>query len=273
MPEQLVSVIVPTRNSARTLEACLASIRGQTYGRVEIVVVDNASTDATTDIAQRLADRVEAQGPERSAQRNRGAAVARGDYLLFIDSDMLLRPEVVADCVSTIRSTGAPAVIIPETSVGEGFWARCRALERSCYIGDDSVEAARFFPRQVFETQGGYDETLVGPEDWDLSQRVAKGLSLPRTAAMIDHDEGRLGLRDQLAKKRYYGASFGLYLGKQRSSIRRAGTLIVRPAYLRNWRRLAGHPVLTAGIFSLKALELGAAAVGALAGPRRQPTV
>ncbi|HVD01172.1 MAG TPA: glycosyltransferase [Candidatus Dormibacteraeota bacterium] len=273
MSARLVSVIVPTRNSARTIAACLESVRAQTYRPLEVVVVDNGSSDSTVAIAAGLADRVEAFGPERSAQRNHGAAVARGDYLLFIDSDMRLRPEVVADCVATIAATGAPGVIIPETSIGEGFWARCRALERSCYVGDDSVEAARFFPCSVFEASGGYDEALSGPEDWDLSQRVAAGRSLPRTKAMIDHDEGRLGLRDHLAKKRYYGATFRRYLGKQRSSMGRAGVLIIRPAYLRNWRRLAEHPILTAGIFGLKGLELGAAALGVLTGRRRQPTV
>jgi hypothetical protein len=164
-------------------------------------------------------------------------------------------------------------VIVPETSIGDGVWAHCRALERSCYVGDDSVEAARFFKRSVFSASGGYDETLSGPEDWDLSQRVAAGRSLPRTSAMIDHDEGRLGLRDQLAKKRYYGASFRPYLVKRRFSLSRITTLVIRPAYLRNWRRLASHPVLTAGILTMKSLELGAAAVGAVAGPRRQSTV
>ena len=271
MPNPLVSVVVPTRNNARTLAACLESVRAQDYRPIEVLVIDNGSTDGTPEIAARLADRVEDRGPERSAQRNRGAALARGEHLLFIDSDMLLRPEVVADCVATQARTGAPAVIIPETSIGEGFWARCRALERSCYAGDDSVEAARFFPRSVFLAAGGYDESLSGPEDWDLSQRVAAGRSLPRTAAVIDHDEGRLGLRDQLAKKRYYGASFRRYLAKQQSAAGRAGALVVRPALLRNWRRLARHPVLTAGIVAMKSLELGAAAYGAVAGPKRAP--
>src|SRR2546430_16185158 len=84
-----VSAIVTTRNSELSLEACLKSIRSQSYGNVELLVVDNRSEDATVAIARRYADVVADIGPERSAQRNCGARLATGDYLLFVDSDMI----------------------------------------------------------------------------------------------------------------------------------------------------------------------------------------
>jgi glycosyltransferase involved in cell wall biosynthesis len=258
----LVSVIVPTRNSARTLEACLASVHSQLYRPVELIVIDNQSTDATLQIARQYGDVVEVFGPERSAQRNRGARLAHGDYLLFVDSDMRLGERVVGDCLDAIRAKGAPGVIIPEVSTGEGFWARARALERSCYIGDDAIEAARFFPRAEFERAGGFDENLVAMEDWDLSKRIAGGRRLPRTASHLDHDEGKLRLASALAKKRYYAASSRMYWRKHgRSSLGQAN-LIFRPAFLRNWRRLLRHPILTAGFLSLKTMETTAVVVG-----------
>ena len=73
-----VSFVVPTRNTERTLAACLASVRAQDHPDVELVVVDNASTDGTAAIAREHADIFEAAGPERSAQRNRGATLASG---------------------------------------------------------------------------------------------------------------------------------------------------------------------------------------------------
>ena len=73
----LVSVIIPTRDSDRTLESCLSSIRAQSYAPIEIIVVDNHSTDRTLRIAISHCDVVETFGPERSAQRNRGANLAR----------------------------------------------------------------------------------------------------------------------------------------------------------------------------------------------------
>ena len=258
----VVTVVVPTRNSERTLEACLRSVRTQLEKDVELVVVDNGSMDGTTSIARRYADVVESYGPERSAQRNRGAKLGRGDYLLFIDSDMLLAPEVISDCLAAVRQSAAPAVIIPEVTVGEGFWAHCRALERSCYMGDDLIEAARFFRREQFASVGGYDESLVAGEDWDLSARVSSGAKLPRTSGRIMHDEGRIRLLDRLAKKRYYGAAFERYWRKHGRLATRQANVLARAAYFRNWRTLVRHPVLTFGFMSLKVLELTAAAVG-----------
>jgi glycosyltransferase involved in cell wall biosynthesis len=261
MPE-LVSVIVPTRNSADTLGECLRSIRSQSYEPIELIVVDNGSTDATPRIAAGLADEVLDAGPERSAQRNAGARASHGSYLVFIDSDMLLRPEVIRDCVARAEA-GFDAVVIPETSFGEGFWARCKALERSCYLGDETIEAARFFRRESFLEVGGYDETIpYGPEDWDIHARVrAAGARIGRAEAMIDHDEGALALRELLARKYYYGKASERY-------IRAHGTLagrqltVLRPAFRRHWRLLARHPLTAAAMLVMKACELGAGGAG-----------
>lgn len=254
----LVSVIVPTRNSSRTLAACLMSVRAQLYHSIELIVVDNGSSDSTVEIAKDHANVVERWGPERSAQRNRGAQISHGEYLLFVDSDMTLMPPVVGECVDILRTIRGPGVVIPEISFGEGFWAHCRALERSCYRGDDSVEAARFFPRALFEAAGGFDENLTGPEDWDLSARIAAGQRLPRTASQISHDEGRLQLGAVLIKKRYYARSFVRYWHKGGRATHGQVNVILRPAFLRNWRRLVPHPILAAGILSLKSLEAAA---------------
>jgi glycosyltransferase involved in cell wall biosynthesis len=262
---QLVSVIVPTRNSARTIEACLQSILSQLYRPLEVIVIDNGSIDQTLEIATPYADRVESLGPERSAQRNYGARLAHGRYLLFIDSDMTLAPSVVGNCLDALRlHSESPAVVIPEISIGDGFLAHCRAFERSCYAGDDAIEAARFFIRDAFEAAGGFDENLNGPEDWDLSIRVAGGRRLPRAASHISHDEGRLRLRTVMAKKRYYAGSARLYWRKHGRVALGQANLIARPAFLRNWRRLLSHPVLTAGVLSLKTIETMATMWGLL---------
>jgi glycosyltransferase involved in cell wall biosynthesis len=246
----------------------LTSIRNQSHQDLEVIVVDNGSSDDTLATAQRLAETVCLYGPVEwiatSAQRNLGARVARGDHLLFIDSDMWLSPEVVRQCVETFDRTASPAVIIPEISVGEGFWARCRALERSCYAGDDSAEAARFFSREAFVAAGGYDEDLTALEDWDLSQRIAGRDPVPRITASILHDEGRLRLLGAAAKKRYYGASFRRLVRKHgRRALVRAN-FVARPAFFRNWHRLRSGGSATAGMFVLKSVELVAAASGAL---------
>lgn len=266
----LVSVIVTTRNSARTLERCLESIAAQTYRPFEVIVVDNHSSDATPRIAQRRADLVVTAGPERSAQRNRGAEVATGAYLLFLDADMVLDHDVVADALRALQTAGASAAIIPESSAGEGFWARCRALERSCYTGDDAVEAARLYTRDAFEAAGGFDLALTGGEDWDLSRRVAQRRRLPRSTAAIVHDEGRLSLDEVYRKRRYYAPGYLAYLRKHRGDSRDQRNPFAREAFRRNWRRLATHPVLTLGVAVLKSVEVAAVVRVAAAGRSRR---
>ena len=259
----LVSVIVPTRDSGRTLETCLRSIRAQSYSSIELIVVDNDSHDMTPVIAKQYADVFDDWGPERSAQRNHGARIAKGEFLLFIDSDMELMPSVVDESVAVITTVQAPAVVIPETSDGEGFWARCRALERSCYVDDTTVESARFFSRSSFEMASGFDEDLVAFEDRDLSLRVANNSALPRISAHILHHEGKLRLSNALAKKRYYAAAFIRYWRRHRTTALNQANIIVRPAFLRNWRALVRHPILTPGLIMLKTLETCAAISGA----------
>ena len=258
-----VSIVVPTRNSARTLGACLASIERQTHRNFEVIVVDNSSSDTTREIATEHGSIVLTAAPERSAQRNEGARHATGSHLLFIDSDMVLEPNVVRECVAA-TSAGAAAAIIPEVSFGEGFWARCKALERSLYVGDDDIEAARFYDRELFVQLDGFDEELNGPEDWDLSQRARHGGAvIDRTTSVINHDEGRLGLGAQLRKKYGYGKSYPAYRRKHRGVAGRQSRL-VRPAFVRRREALARQPVTSVGMFAMKALELAAGAAGAL---------
>ncbi len=267
----LVTVVVPTRNSAAHIGPCLESIRAQTYEPIELVVVDNHSTDATEELAGQLADRVLVIGPERSAQRNEGARAGSGDYLLFVDSDMTLARDVVGQCVEAVQDPARTVVVIPEVSVGTGFWARCKALERSCYVGDETIEAARFFPRELFRELGGFDERLpAGPEDWDLHERARlAGARVARTSAFIRHDEGALRLGRTVAKKYHYGGSMGEYM-RRHPQLARRQLRVVRPAFVREWRTLAREPVVAAGMLFMKSLEFAAGAAGLAAATVRR---
>ena len=261
---QPTSVIVTTRNSGLTLEACLRSIQQQTTP-VELIVVDNFSTDDTPAIARRYATRFEQAGPERSRQRNLGAGLATGAFLLFIDSDMVLAPNTVAECLEQARA-GMRAVIVPEVSEGEGFWAACKALERATYVGDDSIEAARFIEARLFIELGGFDEELTGEEDWDLTARIRqRGIAIGRTATPLVHDEGRLKLRETMRTKFYYGRTMARYLRKHPRAARSQMRLF-RPAFFRNRRLLQAQPLRTLGMLAMKTCEVGAGALGTVSG-------
>ena len=260
-----VSVIVTTKNSAGTLEACLHSLKEQTAADLEILVVDNFSTDKTPEIARRFAARLEQLGPERSRQRNRGAELASGSWLLFLDSDMVLPPEIVSECLAE-AGRGFSAVIVPEVSKGVGYWAACKALERACYVGDDSVEAARFIQGELFAEVGGFDEDLTGPEDWELTARIRKaGKPIGRTSTPLIHDEGHLGLRETIRTKFYYGRTMPRYLRKH-PKVGRGQMTLLRPAFFRHRDLLIRHPILTSGMIVMKTAEAGAGAMGMVSG-------
>lgn len=257
-----ISMIVPTRNSSRTVEACLASIRAQTYQDVELIVVDNHSTDATPGIARRHADRLLVTGPERSTQRNSGAQISTGEFFLFVDSDMVLDPGVAAEVVRAFQDDSrVQALVIPERSIGVGFWAGCRALEKELYLGDPDVEAARAFRRSTFERVGGYDESVqAGGEDWELPERVqSAGGSIGRIAKGIVHDEGTLSLTEDLRKKFYYGRGVRRYA---RRSPARALRKVARMAFIRRLRMLGQDPLHGIGLAIMKTLELLAVSAG-----------
>lgn len=264
----LVSVIVPTKNSSATLEACLRSIKEQTYAHIELIVVDNHSEDATREIARRFTDKVFEQGPERSAQRNFGAAKATGEFVLFVDSDMELTHTVVAECVACMEQKKIKGVIIPEESFGEGFWAQCKRLERSFYIGVDAVEAARFFRKTDFDSVGGYNKALVSGEDWDLSDRIELLGSLGRVSALIYHNEGHISLVKTLQKKFYYSQKASAYFSHSSSvktaSKRKQGIFGRYLLFFKRPIKLFKNPLLGFGMLFMKMCEFGFGGVGYL---------
>jgi GT2 family glycosyltransferase len=264
-----VTVVVPTRNSIRTLAACLHSIRAQDVP-VELVVVDNDSTDGSYELARENADAAVRGGPERSAQRNTGVRLASTEWVLWVDSDMVLPPTTVSAALATAKATGAEAVAVPEVSVGTGFWTACRALERACYVDDPSLHNPRLLRRELLLGDGEFDPAMAGPEDTDLRLRLRAAGT--RTAlcpdVLIVHDEGRLTLRSILAKRVYYGRSLPAFVAKNPGALAGQGAGTLR-ALVRHRRTLAAHPVRTGGLLLMRALEAAAYVVGYQLGRRR----
>lgn len=262
----LVSVLVHTKDSQRTVLEHLKSIKNQSYRDIEIIVVDNNSTDDTVNIAKKFTDKIFNYGPERSAQRNFAAKKASGDFYLVPDSDMILEKDVILECVEKVTNDSEiKAIVICEKTKGIGFWVKCKSLERSCYIGDDIIEAARFFEKNVFWEMGGYDEDITGPEDWDLPQRIKKKYKIGRIKSQIVHDEGKVTLLGLIKKKYYYAKKVSIYLRKH--PLKTTGTQIIyllRPAFYKNWKKLLKNPIVTCGMIVMLFLEQVAGIFGFL---------
>lgn len=254
-----ISVVVPTYNSAAVIGRCLASLRQQSHLPFEIVVCDGGSIDGTAAIAKNYGATVIEAPANRSAQRNTGAMRAAGDYIVFVDSDMRLTTKVLENCVADFRGSDA-ALVIPEIDIGKSYWARVRGFERSFYDGVWWLQAARCFRRSQFLEIGGFDVGLVGPEDWDLDERIRQFGDVREIAAQIEHDEGRIKLRKLLEKKTHYATSLNGFKSRhpKRAALclsgrRRVFLIIRRP------QKLITHPLLTAGMVTLGITELIAA--------------
>ncbi len=270
MENPLVSIVITTKNSARTLNALLVSIKNQTYQKIEIIVVDNNSNDQTVEIAKKFTKKIYQQGPERSAQRNFGASKARGALLFFLDSDMVLGQDIVKECVNKLKNYSRSKIgglIIPEKSFGQGFWTKAKILEREISEGEEYFEASRFFPKDVFNILRGYDESLTGPEDWEFHQRVSKIYSIERIKSYIRHDEGSQTLFGLARKKYYYGLSLNKYLDTQNISLMGPRTIyFLRPVFYKKWRRLLKSPLQTIGMIIMLMAETIGGGLGYLRG-------
>jgi len=269
----MVSIIITTRNEESNIHACLKSLQEQTDKHSEIIVVDNGSTDKTKAVAKQFGASVFDKGPERSSQRNFGASKASGQYLLFLDADMIITPTVIEDCISEVKKNKSlKALVIPEKSIGSGFWAKCKALERSFYEGIDWIEAARFYNKDIFITMSGYDERLTGPEDFDLPQRLkAKfgNAAVGRISSYILHNEGNLSLTKTIRKKFYYGKKMAEYLKKSenRHVGAKQGNLFARYALFFSLpSRLFADPIVGLGMLLMKTFEMTALAFGTISG-------
>ncbi len=194
--EEIVSVIVPLYNGAATLASTLESIRGQTWRTLEIIIVDDGSTDESPAIAGRFAeldDRIRVlQQPNLgvAAARNTGAAAARGDLLAFVDADDLWAPDKIALQVKAMRDGGERVGLVYTWAALIDAQDRIYSLDqRPEFEGDVFLDLCRgnivgngsstLMRRVAFERAGGYDpglraEDAQGCEDLQIYLRVAE---------------------------------------------------------------------------------------------------
>ena len=169
----LVSVIITTKNEEKNIGMCLKSIKFQSYNNIEIIVVDNQSGDKTKEIAAEFTNLVYDKGPERSAQRNYGVSVSHGEYVIYIDADMILAPFVIESCVAEFKnSLLVVGLYIPEIILGNGLFCKTRRFERSFYNATP-IDAVRFVKKDIFIKVNGFDESFSGPEDWDFNRKIS----------------------------------------------------------------------------------------------------
>lgn len=270
MQKDFVSIIIPLKKTNNTnLKACLDSVSKQTYHPIEVIVNEDKKeiSDENKKICQKYNNSKlkviylkENQGNTTEA-RNYGYKFTKGSFIFHLDSDMTLSKNVIIDCIDGMKKFDA--MIIPEKSIGKGFWAKCRSLERSCYIGDNIIESARFIKKDVYEKVGKHDKRIVFSEDKDLDLRIRNsGYKIGRIKSFIYHDEGEIRIWNHFKKRIFYGKTAESYIRKHFLFSLMEGNVIFRPAFFRNWKKLIKHPILLLGIFFLKMIEFAAVFLG-----------
>lgn len=194
MKGPLVSVIIPTYNRAHLIERAIQSVLLQEYSPLEIIVVDDGSTDNTADLMTRMYPQVSYvkqtnSGP--SAARNHGIRLSSGEIIMFLDSDDVWLPGKVRCQVRLLNEAGTSVcccvtnAVLREANGKEklsfdiaelyphlpyGLWMNPVEVLASRFLFFNQVVAVR---RDALIQCGGFDERLMLLEDWDLSMRLS----------------------------------------------------------------------------------------------------
>ena len=264
----LVSIVIATKNEEKNIASCLASLSQQTYPYIELLLVDNHSSDKTREIARRytnniynLTDFIKLDNIKnhRGAQLNFGVKKASGEIIFFPDADMTFDKKLIDEAVQELKIYDA--LYIQERIIGKGLFGKIRDFERSFY-NQTCIDAIRIIKKDLFLQSGGFDEKNIsfGPDDWDFTKRIKQKTSkITITESKIYHHEQFPNVLSYITKKRKYTNTFKSYIDKWGPidpDIKKQFGLYYRllKVFIEKgkWRRLISHPILSLGMFSLK---------------------
>lgn len=179
----MLSIIIPTLNEEKYLPRLLSSIKSQNFSNYEIIVSDGGSIDNTLVIAKEYSVRlvVDSKIKHPSAQRNNGAAVARGDILLFLDADSVLLPDFLFNAYQEFKNEGLKAAgFFLRFNPNRWYYNIYSLISNSiCYLKQFSkdpaaVGAGLMSDGNAHKKINGFDLGLVLAEDYDYCSRLVE---------------------------------------------------------------------------------------------------
>ena len=192
LPNSRVSVIIPCFNLGRYLPEAIASVRRQTLGGIDILVVDDGSTDPETPAALKAAAGpdlrvVRSRNRGLSAARNLGISYTRSEYISCLDADDLFEPEWLEQGVARLDADPGLAFVshwLDAFGDEQGAWTPGRS-DLGALLDQNVFNGAALFRRRLVDAVGGFDESMRdGCEDWEFWIRVMeaghRGATVPR---------------------------------------------------------------------------------------------
>lgn len=209
-----VSVVIPTYNRAQFIASAIESVLTQTFGDFELIVVDDGSTDRTSEIVTSISDPrvvfVRQENAGRSTARNRALALAKGAYIAFLDSDDLYLPGKLALQIQYMDQHPEAGMIYTSACCIDADGNDLPERYEASRSGRIYADIAFFRPvtitlptvvvrREILEQVGGFDEQMNRFEDTDMWRRVSKVTDIHAisvdTCKLRTHDDN--GLRAQ----------------------------------------------------------------------------
>lgn len=188
--QELISVVIPSYNRKDKLPACVESVLAQRYANIEVLVVDDASTDGTEALFTRIRDpRLQYLRYEENRgacyARNYGARRAHGRYLAFQDSDDIWHPDKLEKQYAQLISSGADLCFCGMNRVAENgsrfyypvhAFHPARALED--FLAENRASTQTMLMRRAVWEAVGFDESFRRYQDWDFAIRAAERFTL-----------------------------------------------------------------------------------------------
>jgi glycosyltransferase involved in cell wall biosynthesis len=181
----LVSIIIPCYNNKNVILEAINSALDQSYPNIEIIVVDDGSTDNSYDVIHNCIGnngkvqfvRQENRGP--AAARNTGFSFSSGEYLVFLDGDDMLHKDYVETCLQVYDSNPALNIVYCDAELFEnktGLW-KLHPFSESTILLYNSIPVFAMIRSGVFNQIGKYDTRLKCSEDWELWIRLLQEFS------------------------------------------------------------------------------------------------
>lgn len=212
-----ISVIIPTYNREKQIKRAIESVIRQTYGALEIIIVDDGSTDNTEDVVCQIEERkikyVRQKNQGACVARNRGIKEASGDYIAFLDSDDEWVSNKLERQMSHINNVGSEVSVcnyviennnktkVAMSNIHSEVFTLNELLNYN-YITTGAI----LIKRELLQKVGMFDEKMPRYQDWELALRIARKTEIPflNEPLLIQHVQKESISRSTSKDKKFY---------------------------------------------------------------------